>query len=375
MTLFGLPQRFAALWMLALLCAALAGCVPGVNAPLPTPTPDLTLAAIPRMLTGTAGAPTITPTAVRSPTPTPTPTATPTPTPYPGHPALPGRIGQDMPAAAGAKSLLFTVMEKSEPKAIPGLKAREGQRYVEFDVLAQNPTGEAQEYNRLFFRLAAPARAGEAQPGAVYEPLAAATGPVLMSGQLLPGEWVRGRVAFAVSVDAPELWLRWRAAQGSADVWIDPSLRAASSPTIPATGARDMDELPGTGTRISASGITLVVDNTTESASFERTRAAKGSFFLILDVTITNNERTRTPFNVVYFRLKDGGGYEYLPVMLPSDALIIAGSLGRGQRVGGKVIFELPEELRPSAGAPLMMKYRPQVLVDGYEEIRVRVGD
>jgi hypothetical protein len=365
--------RLARLGLALALLAAGCDALPG-STPFPTITPDATYRAIPRMLTQTAAAPTVTRTPLRSATPTRTPTVTPTATPYPGSERAPGVVGERM--AMGADGAAFTVLAASAPESIPDLRAVEGETYLELDLLIENQSGAPLEYNRLDFHLVTDAAAtsgasSEAAPEATgLEPLSSSAGPLLLSGTLRPGEWVRGSAAFRVHEAAGSLRLRWQVPQVGREAWVRVEVGiSAGDAQAPAAGsANGSDDLPLPGQRVIASGISLSIDQVQAGATAFRRRAAAGSRFVILSVTIANEDRDRAPFNADYFRAKDGDGVEYMPVEIPSDALIGAGSLGRGQRVRGQVVFMLPE------GAPdVVIKYRPQVLVDPYEEIRVRV--
>jgi hypothetical protein len=110
--------------------------------------------------------------------------------------------------------------------------------------------------------------------------------------------------------------------------------------------------------------VALTFNKVTAATRLQRTRAAKGRIFVDLLVTIQNLSRPDTPYNPFYFKAKDALGYEYVPVVIAHDSLLYPGSLGTGQKVSGHVFFEVPEGTEW-----LVVSYRPQVLVENYEEI------
>ena len=342
-------------WLAALCALVLAGCVPGVNQPYPTFTPDRTLEAIPRMLTATSAAPTITPTVLRSPTPTRTLTPTP---PQPGSPSLPGAQGERIPAGGAA----LTVLSATAPETIGTLRRVEGTRYQNLEVIIENASEDTVEYNRLFFTLVGE----EAQ----YESLAQAAGPVLLSGTLRPGEWVRGHVAFAIPEEAEPLRLRYDPGVPDGQIWVRLEAEGDTNPAadapVPATGP--LNGLPGPGERVEASGLALTVEQVNAAARIPPARAEKGYIFVDLLVTIANDGHDSAPFNAGYFRVKDALGYEYTATSVPLETLIHAGSLGRNQRVQGHVIFQVPEDTQA-----LRLQYQPQVLAETYEPIQVAI--
>lgn len=337
--------------------------------PTATYTPDATLQAIALMLTETRGAPTITPTPYW--TPTPTPTITPTPL-IPGSRELPGKVGERIVMGSYA----LTVIGTSQPAALGSLKPKAGLVFLDVDALIENLSGEKVGYTRIDFQLV--------RAGAVYAPLAAAAGPLLLSGDLLPGEWVRGHIAFAIPPAPAGLRLGYEPAYypalASAEsgkqvsgslargAWVDLGKTGGKAPipsTPPSSAAAG---LPGPGQVVQAGGLSLTVGAVTSPKQVAFTKPAQGSLFLDLEVTIRNETHPLAPFNGDYFRLKDANGYEYSAIVLPVEEIIQAGSLRQGQQVRGHVLFEVP-----AGSGMLVLNYLPQVLDSSYSEIRVGI--
>jgi hypothetical protein len=88
---------------------------------------------------------------------------------------------------------------------------------------------------------------------------------------------------------------------------------------------------------------------------------------LVIDVSIENSGRTdETPYNPLYFSIKDADGYEYNTAFLAPDPSLKSGALPKGERVRGFVAFEIR-----SASVGLILTYEPLVILGGYEPIRI----
>ncbi len=338
-----------AVWLLAG-CSSLIPVTDGGNL---TPTPNATLLSIAQMLTQTAAAPTITLTPFW--TPTVTPTQTPTP-PIAGSEALPGRMGQPVER----QGLALTVLKQQTLAQVGKLKPKDGQSYLDVEVILANHAEQALEYSPLLFQLQS--------NGQDIPPVNDAVAPRLLSGELEPGGWVRGHVAFAAPKETGGYTLSY-AQNNPPSLWVDLSQPALSSASPPAKGSAIPEgKLPGVGQQEESSGVALTIHTVRTSQREGGVKVDKGQVFVVLDVSIENTNRAMEPFNVEYFKARDADGYEYLPTVIPSEELIQAGSLGRGKQVRGLVVFSIPEQ-----AARLMVIYQPQVLSGDYKEIRLEV--
>jgi hypothetical protein len=327
-----------------------------------TPTPNPTLLAISRMLTETRAVPTST----RTPTLAPTRAVTPSQTieiPVTGDRKLPAPAGARFATKSGSA---LTILSVETVKSLSRLKALEGSAFFDIEVLVENQTGQPISYNPLDFRLVEPG-------GELVQPSVDALAPALLSGDLQPGEWVRGHIAFPIAeAEIPSL-VRYHPVletrQRGEDTWFElaplQSQANAIKPDIP--GQQDW---PGTGFteaggRQEEKGIALTIEKLEAAARLPIRKAEKGMRFITLSVKIENIDHTRTPYNPLYFRVKDVDGYEYLPVVGSPETSLQAGSLGRGQMVRNTIIFEIPETART-----LIISYLPTVLADEYAPIR-----
>jgi hypothetical protein len=310
------------------------------------------------MLTETRAAPTTTLTPVVTPTHTPTPTAT---TPALGSSERPLSIGSRVTAEGAG----LTVLSATPTSLVGKLKAAEGNTFLDLEVIIENASTAEMDYTPLYFRLHDPS-------GAVYQPENSAVWPALQSGTLRPGEWVRGHLAFAIPADRNGLRLSYSpqvAPNQTADIWVDLSQPAVQA-GLPATGPIATSEpLPGAGQRVEIGGIALTVGSVKASQRVEQARAGAGNALIVLDVTIENVSRVKTPYNPEYFTVKDANGYEYPAIIIPAETLLQAGSLGQHQKISGQVIFEVPAN-----ATRLFVEYQPQVVMDDYPEIRIEIS-
>lgn len=351
--------EFRSFFAAVVICTLLCGCgIAEEGGPTPTSTPNPTLVFISRMLTETRAAPTIT----FTPTITPTRVITPSVT---AELILPGM--RKLPAPGQKRfvqnNIALTILAVQEVKALQRLKADKGSAYLDLEVLLENESAAPHAYNPLDFRLLAPA-------GELLQPAVDALKPALLSGELRPGEWVRGHLAFPVAEGSGASLLRYRPDQSGAwpgETWLDLSGVGSSAPQVSARRDWPSADLPAAAERQEASGVALTVEKVEVSSKLQR-KAEKGSRFVTFSVKIENLTRDRTPFNPFYFRVKDSQGYEYLPILGSPSASLQAGSLGRGQMVRNSVIFELPETEQV-----LVLTYQPTVLVEDYQPIRMLI--
>lgn len=383
------PAPIRSLWrkllagILAAILATSAGCQPMLDA-LPmdeltgqatgTPTPNLTRAAVARMLTETAAVPTPTSTPTVTPTRIVTATAT-TEVILEGSQKRPAPAGQ--PFVLGGMAL--SVLNSQWAERVGRLKSQAGQIYLDLEVLLVNQGERPVSYTAFYLRLSGP-------DGWTYQPAGSALGPGLLSGTLRTGERVRGHVAFALPatiLDSPpgSLRLVFRpeladlpAGSGLREAWIvlDAPPPAGTATPIPPTpeilpGWPD-EALPGPGQVVEAAGVRLAVTDVALKERVEFGKAPAGSQFVVLAVQIRNVDRTRLPYNPLYFRVKDAAGYEYLPTAGSPETSLQAGTLYPGQSVTGQLIFQVPL----SAGR-LVLSFLPTVLWEEFEEIRIEI--
>lgn len=125
------------------------------------------------------------------------------------------------------------------------------------------------------------------------------------------------------------------------------------------------------GDRIEQGGIALTVVNVLKVASVsEFLQPEPGNTYLVVEVIIENISRDdETPYNPLYFSVKDADGFQYNVTMLAPDPALSSGKLVKGDKVRGNVAFEVKE-----TASGLVISYEPLVLLGGYETIRIELG-
>ncbi len=95
-----------------------------------------------------------------------------------------------------------------------------------------------------------------------------------------------------------------------------------------------------------------------------------GYTYLDIEVEIANTGRSDpSPYNPLYFKVRDSQGYEYGASFASVDPSLTSGELAQGEKVRGHVTFEIPKE-----AMGLLVMYEPQVLFGGYRIIRIDLG-
>jgi hypothetical protein len=120
------------------------------------------------------------------------------------------------------------------------------------------------------------------------------------------------------------------------------------------------------GERVESAGIAVTVQAVSRTPSLGTLFKAKsGNTYVVLDTTIENTGRDVAPYNPLYFKLKDGAGFEYNSA-LGGEQSLKSGELKQGELARGQVAFEVP------AGASgLSVSYQPVVIFGGYQVIRI----
>jgi hypothetical protein len=95
-----------------------------------------------------------------------------------------------------------------------------------------------------------------------------------------------------------------------------------------------------------------------------------GHHYIAAQVSIRNADRDEAPYNPLYFKLRDSGGFEYSGSLLNAkEPGLKSGKLAKGETVAGWVSFEVPVE-----AAGLVVTMEPLVIGGGYRALRVDLG-
>lgn len=141
---------------------------------------------------------------------------------------------------------------------------------------------------------------------------------------------------------------------------------ATAAPAAPAPAA----VVGKVGDRVEANGIALTVVKTEQKDELSQFQKAKdGNTYVIAEVLIENVSADKVPYNPLYFKVKDGDGFEYNPEISGGDQALKSGDLVKGDKARGTVAFEVKETAKS-----LIMSYKPLVLFSGDEAIRVALN-
>lgn len=147
-----------------------------------------------------------------------------------------------------------------------------------------------------------------------------------------------------------------------------PAPAATKAPAPPAT-----PKAPDHGTvgqKVTSAGVGLSVVNVkrTSDSGNQFIKPKEGNEYLIVEVVIENEGRDKTPYNPMYFKVKDGEGFEYNVTMLMLDNDLKSGELAQGEKARGLVPFEIPKTAKG-----LTMSYQPIVILGGYQPIKFKL--
>jgi hypothetical protein len=156
----------------------------------------------------------------------------------------------------------------------------------------------------------------------------------------------------------------------SATIAAPPTMTRAPATAVPKPAATAAQGPAPVGQRVVSGGVGLTVNTVTKRAELgEFMRADPGKTYLVADVTIENVGRDTSPYNPLYFKVKDAEGYEVGSGLSMDDRALRSGEMAAGEQARGTVAFLVPEGARG-----FVLSYQPLVLFGGYQIIRVDLG-
>ncbi len=124
------------------------------------------------------------------------------------------------------------------------------------------------------------------------------------------------------------------------------------------------------GQRVESTGIALSVLKVQKRAKVnEYIEPEAGNTYITVEVVIENTSRDETPYNPLYFKVKDADGFEHDVSLMGADPQLKSGNLRAGAKSRGFVTFEVPKIAKG-----LVMSYEPLVILGGYEPIEFNLG-
>ena len=112
------------------------------------------------------------------------------------------------------------------------------------------------------------------------------------------------------------------------------------------------------GDRIEVNGIALTVIKVDKTDSLNPVQKAKdGNTFVVVEVLLENTGAASSPYNPLYFSVKDSDGYQATPTISGSDTSLKTGELAKGDKARGTVAFEVKQ-----TATGLELTYKPLTL-------------
>lgn len=154
---------------------------------------------------------------------------------------------------------------------------------------------------------------------------------------------------------------------GGGAVNITPGAPAATAaPGATPTVAPAAAPVGKVGDRIEVGGVALTVAKVEKKDDLSQFQKAKdGNTFIVAEVLIENVGADKSPYNPLYFTIKDGDGFEYNATIDTSGPALKSGELAKGEKARGTIAVEVKKEAKG-----LVLQYKPIVL-GGSDAIKV----
>lgn len=123
------------------------------------------------------------------------------------------------------------------------------------------------------------------------------------------------------------------------------------------------------GDMIESGGIAVGIASVQKATKFGIWEAKAGNTYLVVEAVIQNVSRDTTPYNPLYFKVKDADGFEYTMTFGGADPALKSGDLTKGDKVRGMVTFEVPLTAKG-----FVVAYEPMVILGGYKAIKIDLG-
>jgi hypothetical protein len=95
----------------------------------------------------------------------------------------------------------------------------------------------------------------------------------------------------------------------------------------------------------------------------------EGNVFLVCEVLLENTGADPAAYNPLYFKLKDGDGFEYNVTLTAPDPSLLSGELAARDKARGNIAFEVKATARG-----LMLTYAP-IQFGNSVSLKVALGD
>ncbi len=168
-----------------------------------------------------------------------------------------------------------------------------------------------------------------------------------LGGVLLPGERLRGYLGFEIPIDAMDLEFRFVPALFGSDDELRVALPAKPAKVkAPATIPGETAPKAGKIGEPQKSDVFTITVNKAALVASGMMKPAKGNRFVVIDVTVTNDSRKKTPLSTaLQMYIKDADGFRYgvnIGASVAAKAKLPDGELAAGDKIKGQVGFEVP---------------------------------
>jgi hypothetical protein len=272
-----------------------------------------------------------------------------------------GKVGERVVSAGVA----ITVTSISKTTRVGFLSASLGNIYLDIDVCIENVDLENNlPYNPYYFKV-------KDGSGRVSTAALTSLGIILKTGELPPGEQVRGHLAFEVKDDSAQPVLSFEPnvyLPNYQPIQIDLSQKDPHpfvAPTIqPPTSTEQV------GLRHLSGDVALTISNVSRQEEISVYNPDEGNIFLDLDVLLQNTGKGNSiSYSPLDFRLKDSEGYEYTSALISLKPALVSGDLAAGQSAKGHLAFEVRQE-----ASGFVLVYQPLSFLTAAEKITIPLG-
>lgn len=263
---------------------------------------------------------------------------------------------------AEVEGISITVLSIQKTNKLELFSADAGNTYLDIEVIIENISrDEATPYNSLYFKV-------KDDTAAEYTTTLDAISPSLKSGSLVKGDKARGHVAFEVPENSKGFIVSYEPMVlfgGYETIRIN---LEEKTETIPEVGTLEIGESQ-VGQRFESAGIAITIVSAQTTTSIGGMPPSSDMIYLDFEVLLENIDRDEeTPYNPLYFQVKDANYWEYSTSFLSLDPSLTSGELVKGDKVRGHVAFEVPAQVKK-----FVVSYEPDVLFGGYQPISVNV--
>lgn len=134
-------------------------------------------------------------------------------------------------------------------------------------------------------------------------------------------------------------------------------------PTITPVVANPIARL---GEWVESKGVAMYIMSAYQTGVIDTHTPAEGNVYLVIEVVLQNAARDVTPYNYLYFTLRDVRNYQFLPLAYAPDPLLANGNINLNEQAHGFVAFEIPQN-----SIKLVVEYKPLLYLGDTEMLRI----